>query len=132
MAHPGLVELCPQLSYPPNRADHHRFLPLEGVWPMSPTPAVSASVPALGVVGPALARLPLRWVGEEEGRPWNLPPTPTLHSKPLYSALVALVLASITYPPGVGRFLASRVRGAELGAGVGSPIPHPHGACHLA
>nr|XP_055187974.1 chloride channel protein ClC-Ka isoform X2 [Nyctereutes procyonoides] len=29
-------------------------------------------------------------------------------SKPLYSALVALVLASITYPPGVGRFLASR------------------------
>uniref|UniRef100_A0A452V8H2 Chloride voltage-gated channel Ka n=1 Tax=Ursus maritimus TaxID=29073 RepID=A0A452V8H2_URSMA len=30
-------------------------------------------------------------------------------SKPLYSALVALVLASITYPPGVGRFLASRL-----------------------
>eukprot|EP00071_Canis_lupus_P054429 XP_544547.2 chloride channel protein ClC-Ka [Canis lupus familiaris] len=30
-------------------------------------------------------------------------------SKPLYSALAALVLASITYPPGVGRFLASRL-----------------------
>ncbi|XP_036901033.1 chloride channel protein ClC-Kb isoform X3 [Sturnira hondurensis] len=29
-------------------------------------------------------------------------------SKPLYSALAALVLASITYPPGVGRFMASR------------------------
>ncbi|XP_059547114.1 chloride channel protein ClC-Kb [Myotis daubentonii] len=30
-------------------------------------------------------------------------------SKPLYSALAALVLASITYPPGVGRFMASRL-----------------------
>ncbi|CAO2589803.1 Chloride channel protein ClC-Kb [Lemmus lemmus] len=30
-------------------------------------------------------------------------------SKPLYAALVALVLASITYPPGVGRFMASRL-----------------------
>ncbi|XP_013009484.1 chloride channel protein ClC-Kb isoform X1 [Cavia porcellus] len=30
-------------------------------------------------------------------------------SKPLYSALAALVLASLTYPPGVGRFLASRL-----------------------
>uniref|UniRef100_A0A8D2ADN5 Chloride channel protein n=1 Tax=Sciurus vulgaris TaxID=55149 RepID=A0A8D2ADN5_SCIVU len=30
-------------------------------------------------------------------------------SKPLYAALVALVLASVTYPPGVGRFLASRL-----------------------
>ncbi|KAF3820282.1 hypothetical protein GH733_015791 [Mirounga leonina] len=30
-------------------------------------------------------------------------------SKPLYSALAALVLASITYPPGVGHFLASRL-----------------------
>uniref|UniRef100_A0A2K5CQR7 Chloride channel protein n=1 Tax=Aotus nancymaae TaxID=37293 RepID=A0A2K5CQR7_AOTNA len=30
-------------------------------------------------------------------------------SKPVYSALAALVLASITYPPGVGRFLASRL-----------------------
>ncbi|XP_026916114.1 chloride channel protein ClC-Ka isoform X1 [Acinonyx jubatus] len=30
-------------------------------------------------------------------------------SKPLYSALAALVLASITYPPGVGRFIASRL-----------------------
>ncbi|KAM5249130.1 chloride channel protein ClC-Ka-like isoform 2-T2 [Ctenodactylus gundi] len=30
-------------------------------------------------------------------------------SKPLYAALAALVLASITYPPGVGRFLASRL-----------------------
>ncbi|XP_011945070.1 PREDICTED: chloride channel protein ClC-Ka isoform X8 [Cercocebus atys] len=29
-------------------------------------------------------------------------------SKPVYSALATLVLASITYPPGVGRFLASR------------------------
>ncbi|XP_058992786.1 chloride channel protein ClC-Ka isoform X3 [Mustela nigripes] len=30
-------------------------------------------------------------------------------SKPLYAALAALILASITYPPGVGRFLASRL-----------------------
>ncbi|XP_070260279.1 LOW QUALITY PROTEIN: chloride channel protein ClC-Ka [Myotis yumanensis] len=30
-------------------------------------------------------------------------------SKPLYSALAALILASITYPPGVGRFMASRL-----------------------
>ncbi|XP_030183443.1 chloride channel protein ClC-Ka isoform X2 [Lynx canadensis] len=30
-------------------------------------------------------------------------------SKPLYSALATLVLASITYPPGVGRFIASRL-----------------------
>ncbi|KAF4013793.1 hypothetical protein G4228_005445 [Cervus hanglu yarkandensis] len=29
--------------------------------------------------------------------------------KPLYSALAALVLASITYPPGAGRFMASRL-----------------------
>ncbi|XP_006539130.1 chloride channel protein ClC-Kb isoform X3 [Mus musculus] len=29
-------------------------------------------------------------------------------SKPLYSALAAVVLASITYPPGVGHFMASR------------------------
>ncbi|XP_035881250.1 chloride channel protein ClC-Kb isoform X2 [Phyllostomus discolor] len=29
-------------------------------------------------------------------------------SKPLYSALAALILASLTYPPGVGRFMASR------------------------
>ncbi|XP_048672223.1 chloride channel protein ClC-Ka isoform X2 [Marmota marmota marmota] len=35
-------------------------------------------------------------------------------SKPLYSALAALVLASITYPPGVGRFLASRLSMREL------------------
>ncbi|KAG3282234.1 chloride voltage-gated channel Ka, transcript variant X2 [Ictidomys tridecemlineatus] len=34
-------------------------------------------------------------------------------SKPLYSALAALVLASITYPPGVGRFLASRLSMSE-------------------
>uniref|UniRef100_A0A5F9DLI8 Chloride channel protein n=1 Tax=Oryctolagus cuniculus TaxID=9986 RepID=A0A5F9DLI8_RABIT len=30
-------------------------------------------------------------------------------SKPLYAALAATVLASITYPPGVGRFMASRL-----------------------
>ncbi|XP_037354473.1 chloride channel protein ClC-Ka [Talpa occidentalis] len=30
-------------------------------------------------------------------------------SKPLYSALAAVILASITYPPGVGRFMASRL-----------------------
>ncbi|KAM5162038.1 chloride channel protein ClC-Kb isoform 2-T2 [Callospermophilus lateralis] len=35
-------------------------------------------------------------------------------SKPLYSALAALILASITYPPGVGRFLASRLSMREL------------------
>ncbi|XP_052031817.1 chloride channel protein ClC-Kb [Apodemus sylvaticus] len=34
-------------------------------------------------------------------------------SKPLYSALAAVVLASITYPPGVGRFMASRLSMAE-------------------
>ncbi|XP_040613437.1 chloride channel protein ClC-Kb isoform X3 [Mesocricetus auratus] len=30
-------------------------------------------------------------------------------SKPLYTALAALILASVTYPPGVGRFMASRL-----------------------
>uniref|UniRef100_A0A8C2QK81 Chloride channel protein n=1 Tax=Cricetulus griseus TaxID=10029 RepID=A0A8C2QK81_CRIGR len=30
-------------------------------------------------------------------------------SKPLYSALAALILASVTYPPGLGRFMASRL-----------------------
>ncbi|XP_020042866.2 chloride channel protein ClC-Ka isoform X1 [Castor canadensis] len=30
-------------------------------------------------------------------------------SKPVYSALAALVLATITYPPGLGRFMASRL-----------------------
>ncbi|KAM9243118.1 chloride channel protein ClC-Kb isoform 3-T3 [Dugong dugon] len=30
-------------------------------------------------------------------------------SKPMYSTLATLILASITYPPGVGRFLASRL-----------------------
>ncbi|GAB1289174.1 Chloride channel protein ClC-Ka [Apodemus speciosus] len=30
-------------------------------------------------------------------------------SKPSYAALVALILASVTYPPGVGRFMASRM-----------------------
>ncbi|XP_076789955.1 chloride channel protein ClC-Ka isoform X3 [Arvicanthis niloticus] len=34
-------------------------------------------------------------------------------SKPSYAALVALVLASVTYPPGVGRFMASRLSMAE-------------------
>ncbi|XP_020137151.2 chloride channel protein ClC-Ka isoform X2 [Microcebus murinus] len=34
-------------------------------------------------------------------------------SKPLYSGLAALVLASITYPPGVGRFIASRLSMGE-------------------
>ncbi|XP_076421707.1 chloride channel protein ClC-Kb isoform X2 [Peromyscus maniculatus bairdii] len=34
-------------------------------------------------------------------------------SKPLYSALAALILASITYPPGVGRFMASRLSMGE-------------------
>lgn len=59
-------------------------------------------------------------------------PPPTPHSKPLYAALAALVLASITYPPGVGRFLASRVRGAEPGGWEwGTPIPHPRCACHF-
>ncbi|ERE81112.1 chloride channel protein ClC-Kb [Cricetulus griseus] len=34
-------------------------------------------------------------------------------SKPSYAALAALILASITYPPGVGRFMASRLSMAE-------------------
>lgn len=98
---------------------------------MSPIPPVSASVLALRGVGPALARFPLRGVGEEEDQHPSSPP-PTPHSKPLYAALAALVLASITYPPGVGRFLASRVRGAEPGGWEwGTPIPHPRCACHF-
>lgn len=44
------------------------------------------------------------------------------HSKPLYSALAAFILASITYPPSLGRFMASRVRGPELGSGTGEPL----------
>ncbi|XP_014639386.1 PREDICTED: chloride channel protein ClC-Ka isoform X2 [Ceratotherium simum simum] len=35
-------------------------------------------------------------------------------SKPLCSALAALILASITYPPGLGRFMASRLSMNEL------------------
>ncbi|XP_076994156.1 chloride channel protein ClC-Kb [Tamandua tetradactyla] len=34
-------------------------------------------------------------------------------SKPVYSALAALILASITYPPGVGRFMAARLSMSE-------------------
>lgn len=51
-------------------------------------------------------------VGEGDGA--NKRDLPFSHSKPSYAALVALVLASVTYPPGVGRFMASRVRGSEL------------------
>ena len=47
-----------------------------------------------------------------EGDEANERGLPFSHSKPSYAALVALVLASVTYPPGVGRFMASRVRGA--------------------
>lgn len=57
--------------------------------------------------------LPPAHGGGRKGKPG----LPFSHSKPLYAALVALVLASVTYPPGVGRFMASRVRGAELGGG---------------
>ncbi|GAB5574594.1 chloride channel protein ClC-Ka isoform X1 [Prionailurus iriomotensis] len=42
-------------------------------------------------------------------RPTGSPPNCWPPGKPLYSALAALVLASITYPPGVGRFIASRL-----------------------
>ncbi|XP_010591387.1 chloride channel protein ClC-Kb-like isoform X2 [Loxodonta africana] len=35
-------------------------------------------------------------------------------SKPVYTALVTLILASITYPPGMGRFMASRLSMKEL------------------
>uniref|UniRef100_A0A8C0C5M9 Uncharacterized protein n=1 Tax=Balaenoptera musculus TaxID=9771 RepID=A0A8C0C5M9_BALMU len=63
----------------------------------------------LGKVGPFvhlsvmiaayLGRMRTKAIGESEVR----------GSWPLYSALAALVLASITYPPGVGRFMASRL-----------------------
>lgn len=77
--------------------------------------------------------VPPPWGGEKKRAGPELTPHPPPHSKPLYSALVALVLASITYPPGVGRFLASRVRGAELGQREwGAPIGYPHCARHLA
>lgn len=46
---------------------------------------------------------------------------PSFHSKPLYTALVVLLLASITFPPGLGQLMASRVSRAE-----GFPVsPHP-------
>ncbi|XP_069859983.1 chloride channel protein ClC-Ka-like isoform X2 [Dipodomys merriami] len=35
-------------------------------------------------------------------------------SKPVYAALAALILASITYPPGVGHFMASRLSMEQL------------------
>uniref|UniRef100_A0A2I3N7J7 Chloride voltage-gated channel Ka n=1 Tax=Papio anubis TaxID=9555 RepID=A0A2I3N7J7_PAPAN len=64
----------------------------------------------LGKVGPFvhlsvmmaayLGRVRTTTVGEPEVRD---------SGKPVYSALATLVLASITYPPGVGRFLASRL-----------------------
>uniref|UniRef100_A0A8D2AEA8 Uncharacterized protein n=1 Tax=Sciurus vulgaris TaxID=55149 RepID=A0A8D2AEA8_SCIVU len=63
----------------------------------------------LGKVGPFvhlsvmiaayLGRVRTRTIGESQNK----------SNKPLYAALVALVLASVTYPPGVGRFLASRL-----------------------
>uniref|UniRef100_A0ABI8AN28 Uncharacterized protein n=1 Tax=Felis catus TaxID=9685 RepID=A0ABI8AN28_FELCA len=63
----------------------------------------------LGKVGPFvhlsvmiaayLGRVHTKAIGEPENK----------SNKPLYSALAALVLASITYPPGVGRFIASRL-----------------------
>lgn len=59
-------------------------------------------------------------VGEGDGT--NKRDFPFSPSKPSYAALVALVLASVTYPPGVGRFMASRVRGSELLGWVVSPI----------
>lgn len=59
-------------------------------------------------------------VGEEDGT--NERGLPSSPSKPSYAALVALVLASVTYPPGVGRFMASRVRDSEILGWVVSPI----------
>uniref|UniRef100_A0A8D0MQ78 Uncharacterized protein n=1 Tax=Sus scrofa TaxID=9823 RepID=A0A8D0MQ78_PIG len=63
----------------------------------------------LGKVGPFvhlsvmiaayLGRVRTKTIGESENK----------INKPLYSALAALVLASITYPPGMGRFIASRL-----------------------
>lgn len=58
-------------------------------------------------------------VGEGDGT--NERDLPFSPSKPSYAALVALVLASVTYPPGVGRFMASRVRGTELGGSSEEP-----------
>uniref|UniRef100_A0A8C2NFP4 Chloride channel protein n=1 Tax=Capra hircus TaxID=9925 RepID=A0A8C2NFP4_CAPHI len=69
----------------------------------------SGSTIFLGKVGPFvhlsvmiaayLGRVRAKATGESENK----------SNKPLYSALAALVLASITYPPGVGRFMASRL-----------------------
>nr|KAF6382719.1 hypothetical protein mPipKuh1_009054 [Pipistrellus kuhlii] len=63
----------------------------------------------LGKVGPFvhlcvmiaayLGRVRTQTIGEPENK----------SNKPLYAALAALILASITYPPGVGRFMASRL-----------------------
>uniref|UniRef100_F7H9U8 Uncharacterized protein n=1 Tax=Callithrix jacchus TaxID=9483 RepID=F7H9U8_CALJA len=68
----------------------------------------------LGKVGPFvhlsvmmaayLSRVRTATIGEPENK----------SNKPVYSALAALVLASITYPPGVGRFLASRLSMQQL------------------
>lgn len=97
----------------------------------SPAPVPLSPVPASA----SASRVAARSVGWGEGKRTagtGAGPPPPPHSKPLYSALAALVLASITYPPGVGRFMASRVRGAELGWPEGGmPSRCPTCAHHL-
>lgn len=53
---------------------------------------------------------------------------PSSHSKPLYTVLVVLLLASITFPPGLGQLMASRV--SRAGGFLVSPHLSPH-PCHL-
>lgn len=133
MAYRGSIPNSPISQVGGGGLTPYRLLPLgrEGGWPVSPPP-VSASVRPLVWGGLLLPGAPsMGWGKKRAGPELTLHPPP--HSKPLYSALAALVLASITYPPGVGRFLASRVRGAGLGwRDLGAPIGYPHCARHLA
>ncbi|NXA58985.1 CLCKB protein, partial [Mohoua ochrocephala] len=47
--------------------------------------------------------------------------------KPVYTVLVVLLLASVTFPPGLGQFMASRVSG-DTGVSLGTPTPPSGGS----
>ncbi|NXT65846.1 CLCKB protein, partial [Chaetops frenatus] len=47
--------------------------------------------------------------------------------KPVYTVLVVLLLASVTFPPGLGQFMASRVSGDTWGS-LGTPEPPSGGS----
>lgn len=67
----------------------------------------------------------------DPGCPWVPPVRPSAPrtqppvspcSKPVYTVLVVLLFASITFPPGLGQFMASRVSENSWGS-MGTPKP---------